>query len=121
MSPESAAENGTTDRDPMDTTAIASPVPTTSDDRSTSAPSIDPAEDLHWSATLSSSGTDTQPPTIDLQLTNTGTTELQMTFGPTPPFSTPWSEPSEADDELLLYHPDTGPHIAPEQPVEGCW
>lgn len=77
--------------------------------------------DFAWTATLAAHGTETDPPSVELSLTNVRDAEVQLLFGATPPFTGPRSEPSVSGAELQLFHPEMGPAIAPDDRIDGCW
>lgn len=68
----------------------------------------------------------TEPAKLQIRFTNTGDTDKEMMFGPTPPFSTYLS--SNRDPAMVLIpdhnkhiHAEGADQIIPDEPSDGCW
>lgn len=74
-----------------------------------------------WSAELLRSSTSSDPAKIRLSLTNTASEQVQLGFGPTPPFSMPL--PNSTDRRVpVLFHPEMGDNgKIPTTQENGCW
>lgn len=70
--------------------------------------------------------TDESPARIAFELTNTGDSAQEYTFGFSPPFSPSPAEHVDTDEALLTIPDDReylsgGSEFVPEEPTDGCW
>lgn len=77
-------------------------------------------QSLEWTGEIVEKNTESHPPKVRLALLNKGKQPLKIGFGPTPPFSDP-DGTNDDEQALILFHPEMGPHEAPDTPIDGCW
>ena len=99
-------------------TATADPISST-EPTTTTVPLS--AYSFDWTAEIVGRATRDRPPELRLELTNAGSRTTELGFGPTPPFSAPLAESADGESRLLLFHPETGPHSAPDTRTDRCW
>lgn len=99
-------------------TATADP---TSPTEPTTTPVPLSAYSFDWTAAVVERATRDRPPELRLELTNAGSRTAELGFGLTPPFSDPLAESADGGNRLLVFHPEMGPHSAPDTRTDGCW